>query len=56
MTMHIISVRNTCKKLDISRTTLFRLEQTEDFPRKRRIGSKRVGFVEAEIDAWIESR
>jgi len=56
MNMNIISIRKTCLKLDISRTTLFRLEQTEDFPRKRQIGARRVGFLESEIDAWLESR
>ena len=38
-----------------SRTQLWRKEREGTFPRRVRLGGNRVGYVESELDAWIES-
>jgi predicted DNA-binding transcriptional regulator AlpA len=43
-------------RTNVSRTTIWRLEQGGKFPRRRRISINRVGWVEAEVDDWIASR
>lgn len=40
----------------ISRTTAWRLQRAGDFPRPYVISPGRVGYLEAEVDAWRTSR
>ncbi len=43
----------------LSRTTLWRLRQTGEFPRPVRLGgdtSRAVGWLRGDIEAWIRSR
>ena len=40
----------------ISRTTAWRLQRAGDFPRPYVISPGRVGYLEAEVDAWRASR
>lgn len=54
--MKITSIANTCKKLGVERTTLYRLAKTEGFPKKRHISARRVGYLEEELDAWLKTR
>ena len=42
--------------VSLSRPTIFRMEREGTFPARRRISSRNVGWVRAEIDAWIQSR
>ena len=45
-------------KISVSRTTLWRLCQTEDFPKPVRLGpgGRSIGFFAHEIDAWLETQ
>ena len=52
----LLTVREVVKKLGISRTTLYRLRQQDDFPDCTLItgGEKgRIGFIESDVDEWI---
>jgi prophage regulatory protein len=40
----------------LSRSTVFRLERKGVFPKSRRIASNAVGWLEHEIDEWIQTR
>lgn len=40
----------------LSRTTAWRLQRSGDFPRPYVISPGRVGYLEAEVDAWRTSR
>lgn len=40
----------------LSRTTLWRLERTGDFPQRRRLSSFAVGWVLSEVLEWLDSR
>ena len=40
----------------LSRSTIWRLERGGTFPRHRRISLNAVGWIEHEVDAWIQSR
>lgn len=37
-----------------SRTSLFRAVKERDFPKPVKLGPNRIGFIRAELDAWIE--
>ena len=44
------------KGIGYSKVHLARLEQDGKFPRHVRIGENRIGWLEHEVDAWIEAR
>lgn len=46
-----------CKsKTGLSRTTRWALEKKGLFPKRRQVSPGRVGWLESELDQWIESR
>jgi predicted DNA-binding transcriptional regulator AlpA len=52
----VVLVPDACVLTGLSRSTLRRLEIAGQFPQRRRLSPGRVGFVLAEIEAWIEER
>ena len=40
----------------LSTTGLYRLIRDNEFPRPVRVSSRRVGWHQSEVEAWIESR
>ncbi|MGO9264678.1 MAG: helix-turn-helix transcriptional regulator [Candidatus Binataceae bacterium] len=40
----------------LSRVTLWRLERLSQFPKRRKLSARAVGWLESEIQAWIASR
>ena len=44
------------KILPISRSTLWRWEESGDFPRRRKIGPRLTGWLRSEIEEWVQSR
>lgn len=55
--IQILRVRAVEKRLGVSRPTIYRwLDNDPTFPRPVKIGSHSVGWVESEINAWLEAR
>ncbi|MER9914017.1 AlpA family phage regulatory protein [Mesorhizobium sp. M0050] len=54
--MQILSIKETCKRVGICRSTILQLMQDGKFPRTIQITPKRKGFIDSEIDAWISER
>ena len=46
----------TLKGIPFSNTWLLELEREGKFPRRIHLGERRHGWLESEIDAWIEAR
>ena len=44
------------KRCQISRSAIYRLMRTGQFPEPIRIGPRAVRWPESEIEAWLESR
>ena len=40
----------------LSRTRIYELEAVGKFPRRRKISVRAAGWLEGEVNAWIESR
>jgi prophage regulatory protein len=40
----------------LSWSSVYRLERAGGFPRRRRLGPRRVGWLESEVQAWLEGR
>ncbi|NNV19524.1 AlpA family phage regulatory protein [Ochrobactrum pseudogrignonense] len=54
--LRFLSVNDVLARLAISRSLLLKLRISGNFPKEVRITGKRVGFIEAEIVAWMEGR
>ncbi|MER9270493.1 AlpA family phage regulatory protein [Mesorhizobium sp. M0643] len=54
--MQILPIREVCRRVGISRTTVWQLIRDGKFPRLVQITPKRKGFVASEVDAWISAR
>jgi len=52
----IISPRNLPAIVGLSKTTIWRLERTQNFPKRIRLSAGRVGYRLHEVMAWLESR
>ena len=42
--------------INLSRVTIWRLENEGKFPQRIRISTKRIGWLEDEVTKWIEKR
>ncbi len=54
--MKVLRIRDVANTTGLSRTTLWRLERRGDFPRRIRLSPNSTGWIESEIEEWIESR
>lgn len=52
----ILARKRVLERVPFSAAHLARLEKAGRFPRRVKLGECRVGWLESEIDAWIESR
>lgn len=52
----VLRVNEVAAKLGVSRPTVYRLRKKPGFPKKIKLGPCSSGFLESEIDEWIESR
>jgi predicted DNA-binding transcriptional regulator AlpA len=51
----ILREREVISLVGLSRTTIWRLEQIGQFPRRKRVGLRAVGWSLEEIQCWISS-
>ncbi len=54
--MKILRIRDVTITTGLSRTTVWRLERRGEFPRRVRLSPNSTGWIESEIEQWIESR
>ena len=54
--IRIITQKELCIKIPYSSVQIWRLEKAGAFPRRVSLGPNRVGWVEAEVEAWLRKR
>ena len=52
----ILSHATVLEKVPVSRTTLWRMERAGDFPKRIKVSKNRIGWFEADVEAWLEER
>jgi prophage regulatory protein len=52
----ILSQKELASRVPYSPVQIWRLEKTGTFPHRIKLGPNRVGWVEAEIEAWLRER
>ncbi len=51
----IITLKELCARVPYSAVQIWRLEKTGNFPRKVQLGPNRVGWVEDEVEEWLQT-
>ena len=54
--LRVISWRELSEMIPFTRQHVLRLEKAGKFPRRLKLGQRRVAWVYAEIEAWIGER
>ena len=54
--MRFLRIDEVIDKVGLSRPTIWRLERAGEFPRRRQLGRNSVGWVEEEVEKWMQSR
>ena len=54
--MKILKLKEIVQLTGLSRVTVWRLEQRQEFPEKIALSPNRVGWLEQDIMDWINSR
>jgi prophage regulatory protein len=54
--MNIIGIERVIEKTTLGRSTLYTYMRDRKFPASVRLGDRHVGWVEAEVDAWLQAR
>jgi prophage regulatory protein len=52
----IIGLREVLSRTSMSRSTVYLLQKNGEFPKSVSITERRVGFVESEIDDWLNAK
>jgi prophage regulatory protein len=52
----ILRVTQVIEKTGLPRSTLYHLISQKKFPRQFKLSERTSGFLEHEVDAWLESR
>lgn len=54
--MRVIRMPEVKQRIGLSRSKIYTLIASNDFPRKIHLGLRAIGFLSNEIDMWIEAR
>jgi prophage regulatory protein len=55
MAMRMLLKAELLQKVPFKDKHIWELEKAGKFPRRRRLGPRRVAWIESEVDAWIEA-
>lgn len=56
MSHRILRMRDMLDKTGFSRAQAYKLMNKNEFPIPIKLGAKAIGWIEAEVDNWIEER
>lgn len=56
MTYSILRLPEVISKTGLARSTIYERIKTNSFPVPISLGARAIGFIEKEVDEWIEAR
>lgn len=56
MSSRILRMREVIQRIGLSRSTIYKLMENNEFPRPMKLGSQAIGWRDTDIEAWIENR
>src|SRR5260221_11644494 len=54
--LRIIRLPQVCSVTGLRRSMIYRLEAEQRFPNRIKIGVRALGWIESEVQAWVEQR
>lgn len=54
--MKVLRLKQVMAMTGLARSTLYKYMVTEGFPAQVKLGARAVGWLEAEVLAWLEAR
>ncbi len=54
--MRVLKLKEVLLKTSLGKTTLYMLVKDKAFPKPIPLGLRAVGWLESEVDTWIQSR
>lgn len=55
MQRQVLRPKEVIKEYGLSRTTIWRKEREGSFPKRVRLGSRAVGYLRSDLEAWLQS-
>lgn len=52
----VLRIKAVCVKTGLGRSTIYLKMSQSQFPNPIKIGVRAIGWLESDVDAWIESR
>ncbi len=52
----LLRLNGVIEKTGLSRATIYRMQSERRFPTSSRLGQSAMGWIESEIDNWLEQR
>lgn len=54
--VQILRLPAVCRATGLGRSMVYQLEASNQFPRRVKLGARAVGWIEEEIQSWLEDR
>jgi prophage regulatory protein len=54
--LRVLRIPEVCAKTGLSKSEVYKLHRDPTFPKKIQLTPGAVGYIEAEVDAWILSK
>ena len=48
-----LTLKQTCEVVNLSRSTIYRMEKRGDFPKRVQLSPNRVGFRTSDLKKWV---
>ena len=55
-TIQVLRLPQVCKMTGLCRSSIYQMEAEKRFPRRIKIGSRSVGWIESEVQNWLRRR
>lgn len=55
-TTQMLRIREVCQRTGVSKSQLYRLIDQASFPPPVRLGQRACGWVDAEVERWLQQR
>lgn len=53
---NVLRLPGVCRMTGLGRSTIYRMEATQQFPKRVKLGLRAVGWMESEVREWLEMR
>ncbi len=56
ISLQILRLPQVCSVTGLRRSMIYQLEAEQRFPKRVKIGIRAVGWIESEVQSWVEKR